>query len=351
MSDINVMIVDGGELSGQLLEKAVNAVGGFTVCFRAESARSAAAAIPKYKPGLLIVGTEDSAGSLSNPKDMLRFIRRVIPQYPVPVIVCAEDRSRAGELLEAGAADIILKPKQGDFDGFRASLRAAMKNAMNLRRVVCMGTEYTLRKTNISVQRDDRLVLIGGSAGSTEVLPHILRGLPADCPPVAVTLHMPEGYTELYAKRLNDEGCALKVICAEEGKRLRSGMAILARGAQHMRVRSSEKGYTVSSKAGERISGHCPSVDALFDSAADIAERQRVVRMIAVILTGMGHDGAAGLLRLKMSGAYTIGQDEKTSMVYGMPKAAYELGAVDRQRGSPLIAAEIVKKLKEWKHQ
>lgn len=348
MSDVNVMIVDCGELSAQLLKKAVGSVGGFKVCFFADGARGAAAAIPKFKPSLLLVSIGDAG---CDAKDMLRFIRRMIPQYPVPVIICADDRSHAGEFLEAGAADVILKPKQGNFDGFRVSLGAAMKNAMNLRRIVSMGTEYTLRKSNTKMQRDDRLVLIGGSAGSTEVLPHILRGLPADCPPLAVTLHMPEGYTELYAKRLSDEGCALKVICAEEGARLRSGTAVLARGAQHMRVKLSENGYMVSSMAGERISGHCPSVDALFESAAQIAEHQRTVKMIAVILTGMGHDGAAGLLRLRKSGAYTIGQDEKTCMVYGMPKAAYELGAVDRQCGSHLIAAEIIKKMKEWKQQ
>ncbi len=344
MSEVKVMIVDDAQFFVQLLANTVNAMKGFTVCCTAEDARSAAANITKYKPDLIIL--DGHMPGIEGP----HFLRRIIPQYPVPIIACTADKRTARDMLAAGAADFVPKPEQGGLEVFRSALGHSMQNALNLREVNCMGTTYKLRRVNLTRSWDDRLILIGGSAGSTDVLPHILRGLPADCPPVAVTLHMPEGYTELFVKRLNDDpGCKLRVIGAEEGTKILPGTAVIAKGAKHLRVSKNPDGFVASSKSGERISGHCPSVDALFNSAAEIAEKNKNIRMIAVILTGMGYDGADGLLRLKRAGAYTIGQDEKTSMVYGMPKVAYELGAVNRQRGQMLIAPEIVRKLEEWK--
>lgn len=346
MADVKVMIVDDAQFFVQLLSNTINGMKGFTVCCTAEDARSAAANITKYKPDLIIL--DGHMPGIEGP----HFLRRIIPQYPVPIIACTADKRTARDMLAAGAADFVPKPDQGGLEVFRSALAHAMQNSLNLREVVCMGVPYKLRRVDQGRSRtDNKLIVIGGSAGSTEVLPHILRGLPADCPPVAVTLHMPEGYTELFVKRLNDDpGCKLEVAGAEDGLKLSQGMAVIARGAKHLRVAYNvADGFTVSSRGGERISGHCPSVDALFNSAAEIAENHKTFRMIGVILTGMGYDGADGLLRLKRAGAYTIGQDERTSMVYGMPKAAYELGAVNKQRGQMLIAPEIIKKLEEWK--
>lgn len=346
MADVRVMIVDDARFFVQLLSNTINGMSGFTVCCTAEDARSAAANITKFDPDLIIL--DGHMPGIEGP----HFLRRIIPQYPVPIIACTSDKRAAKDMLAAGAADFVPKPENGELDVFRAALEDSMRNAMNLREVVCMGTRYRLRRMSPVKVADDKLILIGGSAGSTDVLPHILRGLPADCPPVAVTLHMPEGYTELFVKRLNDDpGCRLRMIPAEEGTRIEAGTAVIAKGAKHLRVVRKPDGFAVSSMTGERISGHCPSVDALFNSAAEIAEQDPNIRMIGVILTGMGYDGADGLLRLKRAGAYTIGQDEKTSMVYGMPKVANELGAVTKQRGMMLIAPEIVKKLEEWKQQ
>lgn len=344
MSDVRVMIVDDAQFFVQFLSNTINGMKGFTVCCTAEDARTAAANINKYEPDLIIL--DGHMPGIEGP----HFLRRIIPQYPVPIIACTADKRTARDMLAAGAADFVPKPDNSGLEVFRTTLEDSMRNALNIREVICMGTPYRLKKVNLVKPVEDRLILIGGSAGSTDVLPHILRGLPADCPPVAVTLHIPEGYTELFVKRLNDDpGCRLKVIGAEEGTKIESGTAVIAKGAKHFRVIKKPEGFFASSKSGERISGHCPSVDALFDSAAEIAENNKQIRMIAVILTGMGYDGADGLLRLKRAGAYTIGQDEKTSMVYGMPKVAYELGAVSKQRGMMLIAPEIVKKLEEWK--
>lgn len=345
MNEIKVMIIDDETFFLQLLRNAVNTIEGFTVCSTAHDARTAAAGIPGSKPDIIILG-----GSFHG-SEGVHFLKRIIPQYAVPMIVCVNDGQSVKSLLEAGAADIVTIHRQSDMPEIRQTLCHAMKNALNLREVVCMGKTYRLRRTGSSAKSaDDRLIVIGGSAGSTEVLPHILRGLPQQCPPIAVTLHMPEGYTELYVKRLNDDpGIKIKIIEAVGETDIKPGNCVIARGAQHLRVIRTASGYIAESKPGERISGHCPSVDALFESAARIAESSGGGRIIGVILTGMGSDGAQGLLKLKKAGGYTIGQDEKTSMVYGMPRAAYECGAVERQRGQMLIAAEIMDKLKEWK--
>ncbi|MBR1723558.1 MAG: response regulator, partial [Ruminococcus sp.] len=202
MADIKVMIVDDAQFFLQLLSNTVNSMKGFTVCCTAEEARSAAANIMKYKPDLIIL--DGHMPGIEGP----HFLRRIIPQYPVPIIACTSDKRTARDMLAAGAADFVPKPEQGDLESFRSNLSHSMQNAMNLREINCMGTVYKLRRSDASKPRDNRLILIGGSAGSTEVLPHILRGLTADCPPVAVTLHLPEGYTELYVMRLNDDnGC------------------------------------------------------------------------------------------------------------------------------------------------
>ena len=172
----------------------------------------------------------------------------------------------------------------------------------------------------------------------------VLKGFDSSMPPTAVTLHLPPGYTSLFAERLNKE-LKLNVREARDGMTLETGMIVIAEGAKHMRITQTLTGYTVSSREGEKISGHCPSVDALFSSAAEL----KADRMIAVLLTGMGYDGADGMLKLRNAGAYTIGQDEKSSMVYGMPRAAFEAGAVAKQSSLGSISLNVRKKLMEWK--
>jgi two-component system chemotaxis response regulator CheB len=333
-----VLIVDDSPLFAEMLARIVSSVDGFSVCAHASDAYKAADCINRLKPDLLILDIEMPG------MDGIHFLRRLIPQYAVPVIVCTSYRAYAQKALSAGAADFIQKPEDysKDFERFKSTLEKALPNAMILRSVVCEGKVYELKRSTSEIGGEDGLILIGGSAGSTEALPKILEEFTADMPPAAISLHMPGGYTELYAQQLNDS-LPIEVVEAQDGMRLRRGMAAIAQGAKHLRVAHDEKGYSLRVSVGEKISGHCPSVDALFDSAAELNAK----RMIAVILTGMGSDGAKGLLKLKKAGAYTIGQDEKSSLVYGMPKAAYELGAVDRQCALLNIAHEIKRRLKE----
>lgn len=336
-----VLIVDDSALFAHTLETIASAAPGFEVCAQANDVYRAVECIQKQKPDLIILDVEMPG------MDGVHFLRTMIPQYPVPVIVCTSHRGYAKSALSAGAADFIPKPSDysREFPKFRETLTNAMMNAVNLRSISCEGKIYDLKKPESTAKKCGKeLILIGGSAGSTEALPKLLDGLDSgDIPPIAAALHMPQGYTELYAKRLNDS-LGINVAEAKNGMRLRNGMAAIAQGANHMRVFEDANGYFLSVMPGEKISGHCPSVDALFESAAAL----NAERMIAVILTGMGSDGAKGLLSLKKAGAFTIGQDEKSSLVYGMPKAAYDMGAVNVQCALDEMAQTIKSKLKEW---
>ncbi len=333
------LIVDDSPLFSQILSQIVNSVEGFCVCGQAYDAVQAEQALGQLRPDLIIL-------DVRMPHiDGIQFLKKLIPRCPLPVIVCTSARSCAAKALSAGAADFVPKPSESstDFEDFRRTLSAAMKNAVNLREIVCDGKSYKLKKTAVQTAAGSGLILIGGSAGSTEALPKLLASYSEDMPPVVCTIHMPEGYTEIFAKRLCSE-LNISAVEAKNGMQLKNGNVVIAQGAKHLRVYSSAGGLFVNSAAGERISGHCPSVDAMFMSAAELKN----THMVAVILTGMGHDGARGLLKLKKAGVFTIGQDESTSLVYGMPKEAYDIGAVCRRLPLDKIAAEIDHQVRSW---
>lgn len=171
-----------------------------------------------------------------------------------------------------------------------------------------------------------QLIAIGASTGGTDAIIEVVQNLPESTPPVVIVQHMPEGFTKMYSERLN-KICRMSAKEAEDGDRLITGRIIVAHGAQQMKVQKDAKGYYITSRPGEKVSGHCPSVDVLFRSVAAVAGKNAV----GVILTGMGRDGAYGLSDMKKAGAYTIGQDEESCVVYGMPGVAYQEGAVIRQ--------------------
>ena len=180
--------------------------------------------------------------------------------------------------------------------------------------------EYQDQKQHIE------LIAMGASTGGTEALLAVLKELPGNLPPIVITQHMPPVFTEMYAERLN-RLCAMEVREAKDGDELYSGLCLIAPGGLQMRVHKDVLGARVSCTEEEKVSGHCPSVDVLFHSVAE----QYEASAIGILLTGMGKDGAKGLLAMHEQGAYTLGQDEKSSVVYGMPMEAYKLGAVSRQ--------------------
>jgi len=182
------------------------------------------------------------------------------------------------------------------------------------------------------------LVAIGASTGGTEAILKVVQDLPADFPCVLVVQHMPAGFTKMYAERLNRH-CKMSVKECEDGDRIEPGRIIIAAGDFHMRVEADKRGFYVRSQKGEKVSGHCPSVDVLFNSVADVVGDSAV----GVILTGMGADGAKGLLKMRMAGCYTIGQDRESCVVYGMPMVSFNIGAVEKQLPLDHICSELVK--------
>lgn len=195
--------------------------------------------------------------------------------------------------------------------------------------------EYQDQKQNIE------LIAMGASTGGTEALLAVLKELPGNLPPIVITQHMPPVFTEMYAERLN-RLCAMEVREAKDGDELYPGLCLIAPGGLQMRVHRDVLGARVSCTEEEKVSGHCPSVDVLFHSVAE----QFKASAIGILLTGMGKDGAKGLLAMHEQGAYTLGQDEKSSVVYGMPMEAYKLGAVSQQGNLQQIAQYLLQKIR-----
>ena len=187
---------------------------------------------------------------------------------------------------------------------------------------------------------NDSLIAIGASTGGTEAILEVLTHLPARIPGIVITQHMPSGFTSMYADRLN-RLCKFEVKEAQSGDKIRPGLALIAPGGSQMKVVRMGSGYAVNCYPGEKFNGHRPSVDVLFDSVAAVARD----KAIGVLLTGMGADGAAGLLRMRRNGAFTIGQDKDSCVVYGMPMEAYKIGAVCRQVPLANIAQTILSRL------
>jgi two-component system chemotaxis response regulator CheB len=200
----------------------------------------------------------------------------------------------------------------------------------------------SLRHSMLNISRNtNKIIAIGASTGGTDAIQVVVENLPKSTPGIVVVQHMPAGFTKMYADRLNNV-CQMEVKEAEDGDVVRQGLIIIGAGEHHLRLKKSAMGYTVESRRGDKVSGHCPSVDVLFDSVADIAK----ANALGVILTGMGADGAKGMLKMKNSGAFTIGQDEKSCVVYGMPMVAQNMGAVTRQAPLQSIAGILIEKLR-----
>jgi two-component system chemotaxis response regulator CheB len=265
-----------------------------------------------------------------------------MPQYPLPVIVVSSVSQNVLDALDAGAVEFVTKPnvtRPGGMASFVNELIIKIKIASTAK-VGNRKSDYTPSRpvTNQGIDTMSKIIAIGASTGGTDAIHTVISGLPRDMPPIVIVQHMPPVFTKLYAERLNNT-CELEVKEAEDGDALKPGRVLIAPGNFQMRLAKRGTGYIVKCTQEEKVSGHCPSVDVLFDSVADVAGKQS----IGVILTGMGRDGANGLLKMKKTGAYTIGQDEKSSVVYGMPMVAFNIGAVEKQLPLDRIADEIIR--------
>lgn len=294
------------------------------------------------------------------------FLKKLMVENPQRVVLVSSLNISVFDALDAGAVDFVKKPDmsrknelQDFFDEMinkvkiasDAKLKVSLAHRQKQRtKIVTKDMASRRRLTEISKQPavsklphlrgSNKIIAIGASTGGTEATLEVLKKLPADMPGIVVTQHMPAGFTKMYADRLN-RICALSVKEAENGDRLSDGKVLIAPGDFQMKVHKDSKGYYVTCKPGEKVSGHRPSVDVLFASVAETAGKHA----IGVILTGMGKDGADNLLKMHRAGAFTIGQDQESCVVYGMPKVAYDIGGVDVQSDVEDIASVILKYL------
>jgi Chemotaxis response regulator containing a CheY-like receiver domain and a methylesterase domain len=331
---IKVLIVDDSLLFRETLAKEIAKDFGIEVIGTAEDPFAARDKILELKPDVLTLDVE-------MPKmDGIAFLKKLMPQYPLPVIVVSSAGRNVFEALDAGAVDFVTKPdmgKPGGMNSFINELIVKIKIASTAK-VGGFKKDYDVAKivSNHGVDISNTILAIGASTGGTEAIYNVITTLPRDMPGILIVQHMPPVFTKLYADRLNNS-CKLEVKEAQDGDLVKPGRVLVAAGDFHMRLAKGPSGYYVKCAQGERVNGHCPSVDVLFDSVAEVAKE----KAIGVILTGMGADGAKGLLNMRKRGAYTIGQDEKTSTVYGMPMVAFNIGAVEKQLPLDKIAQEI----------
>lgn len=323
MKKVNVMVVDGSLLFREMLQQEMERDVNIRVVAKAADAYEASRQIIDAAPDALIVGAE------LTPIDGLEFLRQLLPQYSVPVIVLSADPSRRKAAEAIRGATFIEKPRESDQrheDAFFGALLGRIHTLVN-------GEAFDPR---VAAQRGRCVIAIGASTGGAEAIESVVTNLPSLMPPIVVSQHMPPRFTRSFADRLNAM-CSLSVCEAQNGDVLIPGQVYIAPGGYHMSI--SRRGGKLIVTCEEHVGQLtiCPSVDVMFDSVA-IAVKEAA---IGVLLTGMGKDGARGLKRMREAGATTIGQDEQTSVIYGMPKAAFEMGAVEMQLPLGRIAKRI----------
>jgi len=319
---IKVLIVDDSLIFRKVLSRGISSDPYIEVVAQAEDPFDARNKIIEYKPDVMICDVE-------MPKmNGIEFIRRLLPQYPLPVVVVSAISSAVFDALDAGAVDFVPKP---DFrtgksvEDFINDLIVKIKIAANakvLQKKVAHQDDITeVKNENIDASK---IIAIGASTGGVEAIHNILKSLPPTVPGIVIVQHIPPVFSKMFADRLN-ASTSLMVKEAQTGDYLKQGKVLIAPGDKHMRVKKAGKQYKVEVFSGDKVNGHRPSVDVLFESVAQEAGN----KAIGVILTGMGYDGAQGILSMKQKGARTIGQDKNTSVVYGMPKSAFDRGGVE----------------------
>ncbi len=332
---IRVLIVDDSALVRQTLSQVLSSDPQIEVVGTASDPFVAAERIAEQVPDVITLDVEMPR------MDGLTFLRKIMSQHPIPVVICSslvgEGAQSTLKALEYGAVDIIAKPKLGSkqfIEESRVMLCEAVKAAAQARLRV-PGPSHDVepkltadailsRSTRAMIETTEKVVVIGASTGGTEALRALLETLPPDAPGIVIVQHMPEMFTRAFADRL-DSLCRISVKEAEVNDTVLRGRALIAPGNHHALLKRSGARYYVDIKDGPLVSRHRPSVDVLFRSAA----RYAGANAVAVIMTGMGDDGASGMLEMKQAGAVTIAQDEATSVVFGMPNEAIKRGAVD----------------------
>jgi two-component system chemotaxis response regulator CheB len=350
---IKVLIVDDSAVVRKTLADILTSDPGIEVMAKASDPLIAADHISREVPDVILLDVEMPR------MDGLTFLKKIMSQHPMPVVICsslAESGSdTALHALEYGALEIILKPRLGArqfLEESRIRICDAVKAAAasQVRRLHIgardippkLTADAVLAKARISqdamLKTTEKVVVVGASTGGTEALKDFLIALPLDAPGIVIVQHMPENFTTAFSQRL-DSICRISVKEAETNDTVIRGRALIAPGNHHLLLKRSGARYYVEVKDGPLVSRHRPSVDVLFRSAARYAGPNAV----GVLMTGMGDDGAKGMLEMKEVGAATIAQDEESCVVFGMPKKAIELGAVDRVLPLSAIAGAVLR--------
>lgn len=345
---IKVFIVDDSVFFREMLEKTFADDAEIEIVGKAGDPYEASEKIPQLSPDVVTLDVEMPR------MDGITFLKKLIPQYPVPVVVISAAPIKAFDALEAGAVDYVKKPlirNQHDMKSFAADLKnkivIASHATVHQPRAVAAHTAVYPPKTAPATAgkivpgytNRNLIIAMGASTGGTEAIQAVLQTMPANCPPIVMVQHMPPVFTKMFAERL-DRQCQIEVAEAKNGDKCTPGKALLAPGDAQMRiVKDAIGGYSVKIGGTDKVSGHCPSVDVLFDSVAVAAGSNA----IGVIMTGMGSDGAVGMKKMRDNGAYTIGQDKQTSIVYGMPMVAFNMGGVVIQSQLDKITSLVVK--------
>ncbi|MBF0454712.1 MAG: chemotaxis response regulator protein-glutamate methylesterase [Magnetococcales bacterium] len=357
---IRVLIVDDSAVVRQTMDKILKSDPSIEVIGHAQDPFVAASQIKKLVPDVITLDVEMPR------MDGITFLQKIMTQHPIPVVMCSTLTTAGSETalkaLEYGAVEIITKPKMGTkafleesririCDAVKA---AALSNVKKLsgKRVQTIGRSNRVapkltadavlaaptKATRAMTQTTEKVVMVGASTGGTEALRVFLEALPADAPGIVIVQHMPEAFTKAFADRLNTL-CRMTVKEAENNDSVVPGRALIAPGSKHALLKRSGARYFVEIKDGPLVSRHRPSVDVLFRSAARYAGKN----CVGVIMTGMGDDGARGMKEMKDAGATNIAQDEKSCIVFGMPKEAIKHGGVDSILPLNKIAQEVLK--------
>ena len=327
MQAIRVLVVEDSMVFRELLVQNLSRDPAIEVVATARDPYEARDAIIAHKPDVMTLDVELPR------MNGIEFLRKLMPQYPLPVVVISSLSDKVFDALNVGAVDFVAKPAVSSREQLEAFIqnellvKIKIASTANISRIKQKVMQQHQDDGAVSLKRNDLVVAIGASTGGTEAIFSVVQGFGPDIPGVVVVQHMPPGFTNMYAKRLDNQ-CNVVVKEAETGDQVKPGHVLIAPGGdRHMRLVKVNGVYQVECKAGPKVNGHCPSVDVLFESVARVAGP----KALGIILTGMGGDGARGLLEMRRAGARTIGQDESTCVVYGMPKVAYDLGAVEFQ--------------------
>ena len=359
MNPIKVMVVDDSAVVRQVVAGLLGAASGMQVVAAVADPLLAIERLKQQWPDVIVLDVEMPR------MDGITFLRKIMAERPTPVVICSTLTEKGAkttlEALAAGAVAIVTKPRLGlkqflneSADDLVATVRAAAR--ANVRRLAgaarADATPASVPAKNTAdvilapagtramTQTTERVVAIGTSTGGTQALEEVLTALPRVCPGIVIVQHMPEKFTAAFAARL-DGLCSIEVREARHNDRVVPGRALIAPGGRHMLLKRSGAQYFVEVVDGPLVNRHRPSVDVMFRSAAKSAG----VNALGVIMTGMGDDGAAGLLEMRNAGAHTLAQDEESCVVFGMPKEAIKRGGVERTVPLGAVASEILKQL------